>query len=221
MAADVSTRALVDPMNRRAPPAPPAARAPLTPPPGGEVRIIAGRWRGSKLPVPALPGLRPTSDRVRETLFNWLQAAVPGARVLDLFAGSGALGFEAASRGAASVDLVESAALAAASLRETSARLGRDGTGADVRVHALDAAAFLGRAAAEGQTWDIAFVDPPFAAGLWAASLQALAPRLAEGAQVYVESPLDAVVPLPPGWALHRELRTREARAALYRVGTG
>lgn len=207
-------------MSRRVPPAPATAHAPPTPP-SGEVRIIAGRWRGSKLPVPALPGLRPTADRVRETLFNWLQAELPGARVIDLFAGSGALGFEAASRGAASVDLVESAPLAAASLRGTAARLGRDGTGAEVRVHALAAATFLAQAATEGRLWDLAFVDPPFAAGLWAESLEALAPRLAGGALVYVEAPMQALVTVAPGWVLHRELLTREARAALYRVGTG
>src|SRR5690606_7609243 len=80
---------------------------PMNPRPPGTVRIIAGQLRGSKLPVPDRPGLRPTSDRVRETLFNWLQPKLPGARVLDLFAGTGALGFEAASRGAAAVRMVE------------------------------------------------------------------------------------------------------------------
>src|SRR5690606_9279376 len=89
----------------------------------GQIRIIAGRWRGSKLPVAEVDGLRPTSDRVRETLFNWLMPALPGARVLDLFAGSGALGLEAISRGAASAVLVERDARLAASLQATTERL--------------------------------------------------------------------------------------------------
>ncbi|MDN5782488.1 MAG: RsmD family RNA methyltransferase, partial [Luteimonas sp.] len=89
----------------------------------GSVRIIGGRWRGTRLPVPDLPGLRPTSDRTRETLFNWLQPALPGARVLDLFAGSGALGLEALSRGAREALLVERDAKLAESLRQTVSRL--------------------------------------------------------------------------------------------------
>ncbi|WP_334131004.1 16S rRNA (guanine(966)-N(2))-methyltransferase RsmD [Silanimonas lenta] len=183
----------------------------------GQVRIIGGAWRGSKLPVPALPGLRPTADRVRETLFNWLQPALPGARVLDLFAGSGALGFEAASRGAARVDLVEAAPAALAGLRESAARLGRDGSGGALVVHGAEALAFL---AAEPGPWDIAFVDPPFAAGLWPAALAALSPRLVPGAFVYVEAPVAVAPGVPAAWRLHRELATREARAALYRVPT-
>jgi 16S rRNA (guanine966-N2)-methyltransferase len=181
----------------------------------GQVRIIGGAWRGSKLPVPAVVGLRPSADRVRETLFNWLQPVLPGARVVDLFAGTGALGLEAASRGAARVDLVESAAPALEALRQSAARLGRDGSGGELRVHAGDALGFL---AANPGPWDLAFVDPPFAAGLWPATLAALAPRLSPGARVYVESPPGAALGLPEGWHLLRELATREARAALYRV---
>jgi len=182
----------------------------------GQVRLIGGAWRGSKLPVAALPGLRPTSDRVRETLFNWLHGEVAGARVLDLFAGTGALGFEAASRGAASVDLVERAPVAVEALRSAAARLGRDGSGAPVRVHAAAAEDFL---ATQAGPWDLVFVDPPFAAGLWAATLAALAPRLAPRAWVYVESPADRVPAVPIGWALAREVSTREVRAGLYKVG--
>lgn len=202
-------------MNRRAPPASPRP----SPPPPAQVRIIGGRWRGSKLPVPGVAGLRPTADRVRETLFNWLQTDLKDAQVLDLFAGSGALGFEAASRGAARVDLVEAAPLAAASLRATAARLGRDGSGAEVQVHAQTAQAFL--AAAAGRHWDLAFLDPPFAENLWEASLAALAPRLTARALVYLETPIATSVALPSGWTLRRELRTREVQAALYRVGPG
>ena len=164
----------------------------------GQVRIIGGRWRGSKLPVPAIDGLRPTSDRVRETVFNWLQGEVAGARVLDLFAGTGALGLEAASRGAARVDLVEAETRAAAGLRDTVARLARGGDAPAVEVHAETAARYLARAAAEGRSWDLVFVDPPFAAGLWASTLQALGPVLAARAHVYVEAPPTAVFALSP-----------------------
>lgn len=186
--------------------------------PAGQVRLIGGAWRGSKLPVPALPGLRPTSDRVRETLFNWLHGEIAGARVLDLFAGTGALGFEAASRGAAGVDLVESAPVAVAALRDAASRLGRDGSGGKVTIHPQGALAFL---ATQPGPWDLVFVDPPFAAGLWSDAVQALAPRLAARALVYVECPAGAALALPPSWALLRETGTRDVRAALYRVGQG
>ncbi len=195
-------------MKRGAPPMPPL----------GQVRLIGGRWRGSKLPVAAIPGLRPTADRVRETLFNWLQAEVAGEQVLDLFAGSGALGFEAASRGAARVDLVEASPPAATLLRETAERLVGGDDSVDVRVHAQSALAFLAAAPAE-QHWGLVFVDPPFADGLWDTCLANLAPRLATRAWVYVESPPAISLVIPPGWHLHRERITRDARAALYRVG--
>lgn len=182
----------------------------------GSVRIIAGRWRGTRLPVANVPGLRPTSDRVRETLFNWLQPALPGARVLDLFAGTGALGLEAASRGAARVQLVEADARLAQTLAAAAARLDADGR---VAVRHGDALAFLREDA--GVPWDIAFVDPPFTAGLWPAVLAALPARLAAEAWLYVESPAGHVPALPADWALHREGGTRDVRYALYRRGTG
>ena len=181
----------------------------------GSVRIIAGRWRGTRLPVPDAPGLRPTSDRVRETLFNWLQPVLPGARVLDLFAGTGALGLEAASRGAARVQLVEADARLAQTLAATAARLDPDGR---VAVRQGDALAFLREDA--GAPWDIAFVDPPFAAGLWPAVLAALPARLAADAWLYLESPAGHAPALPSDWALHREGGTRDVRYALYRRGT-
>lgn len=189
-------------------------RAPMVRP--GSVRIIAGHWRGSRLPVPDRPGLRPTSDRVRETLFNWLQPVLPGARVLDLFAGSGALGLEAASRGAAHVQLVEADPGLARSLMATVERLQGQSR---VAVHCGDALAFL-RAASPEPAWDIAFVDPPFAAGLWPAVLELLPPRLATTAWLYLETPAEYTPVLPPDWAVHRENRTRQVRYALYRRGT-
>ena len=193
---------------------PPAASKPARAP--GQVRIIGGRWRGSKLPVPELPGLRPSSDRLRETLFNWLQGELAGARVLDLFAGTGALGLEAASRGAARVDFVEQAPAAVTALRAAVARLGA-AEGPPMAVHAADALAWLSDPA-QGP-FDLVFVDPPFAAGLWAPALAALMPRLAGRAWVYVESPAGSPAAVPAGWRLHRELRTREAHGGLYRVG--
>jgi 16S rRNA (guanine966-N2)-methyltransferase len=177
------------------------------------VRIVGGRWRGTKLPVADLAGLRPTSDRVRETLFNWLQPVLPGARVLDLFAGSGALGLEAVSRGAKVAVLVERDLAQAQILRDATARLG---AGAQVQVVQDDALRWLG---GQGGTaaFDIAFLDPPFDGLLWQAALQALLPRLAAGGWLYIESPAGTPPVQPSGWTLHRELLTAQARAALYR----
>ena len=178
----------------------------------GKVRIIAGRWRGTRLDVADAPGLRPTSDRVRETLFNWLQPVLPGARVLDLFAGSGALGLEAVSRGAAHATLVERDGELARGLQALADRL--EG-GAAVAVVQADALAWVHEQ--PDAAFDLAFVDPPFDANLWGGVLPALAPKLAADAWLYVESPLDATPSLPPEWAQHREGRTRDVRYALYR----
>ena len=185
---------------------PPAAGAP------GSVRIIGGRWRGTRLQVPFKPGLRPTSDRVRETLFNWLMSVLAGAKVLDLFAGSGALGLEAVSRGAASAQLVEADPQLAQALEAASVRLD---AAAQVHVHRGDALAWLRAGAGAG--FDIAFVDPPFDADLWAPVLELLPARMAADAWLYLESPADYTPALPAEWALHRESATREVRYALYR----
>ena len=187
---------------------PPTQKAP------GLVRIVGGRWRGTKLQVVDRPGLRPTSDRVRETLFNWLLPMLPGARVLDLFAGTGALGLEALSRGAAQAVLVEHDRDAAAALRATVARLQG---GEAAQVVQADALAWL-HAQPEG-AFDLAFVDPPFDANLWGGVLPPLLPRLAEEGWLYVEAPGTDDAPPPPGWRLHREGRTRDVRFALYRRG--
>jgi 16S rRNA (guanine966-N2)-methyltransferase len=184
-------------------------RASLSPP--GKVRIIAGRLRGSRIVVPDRPGLRPTPDRVRETLFNWLAPVIEGARCLDLFAGTGALGIEALSRGAASCTFVESD-------RELARRIEDDLTRLDAgeaRVVATDAESLL---AGAQQPFDVVFLDPPFAANLW----EAIASRLERGwlardAWIYVESPADARFALPPTWQLHREGHAGAARHALYR----
>ncbi len=180
----------------------------------GTVRIIGGRWRGTRLQVPDQPGLRPTSDRVRETLFNWLHPNLPGARVLDLFAGSGALGLEALSRGAASAQLIEADPQLARVLQSTIARL--DAT-TQAAVHSGDALAWLrGR---HGEVFDIAFVDPPFDAGLWPVAVELLPVRLAASAWLYLESPAGHEPLLPSEWALHRQDSTRDVRYALYHRG--
>ena len=178
----------------------------------GSVRIIGGRWRGTRLPVADSPGLRPSSDRVRETLFNWLQPVLPGARVLDVFAGTGVLGLEAVSRGAASAQLVEAEPKLAQALRSAAARLGAEG---EVAVHQGDALLWLRAQSQPG--FDIAFVDPPFAADLWSKILAALPAVLAADAWLYVESPSGHVPLMSPEWALHRENRSRDVRYALYR----
>lgn len=178
----------------------------------GKVRLIGGQWRGARLAVAAAPGLRPTSDRVRETLFNWLAPMLHGARVLDVFAGSGALGLEAVSRGAASAVLVERDPALSSILREV---VGRLPGGEAVTVSQSDALTWL-RSQPESQ-FDLAFVDPPFEAGLWDEVLPMLVPWLAADAWLYVESPL-SVIPEPGAdFRLHREGRTREVRFALYR----
>lgn len=180
----------------------------------GHVRIIGGRWRGTRLPVPDRPGLRPTSDRVRETLFNWLQPQLPGARVLDLFAGSGALGLEALSRGAAFAQLVEADAQLALSLSELGTRLD---AAERLDVHAGEALAWLRRA--QEDVFDIAFVDPPFDADLWEPVLELLPARMAAQAWIYLESPAASAPVLPGEWVLYRKNHTRDVRYALYRRG--
>lgn len=167
-----------------------------------ELRIIGGTLRSRKWSFPDAAGLRPTPDRVRETLFNWLAPHLAGARVLDLFAGSGALAFEALSRGAAAATLVESDREAAARLRGTAARFGLD---AVARVEGGDALAFL-RAQPAG-AWDVIFLDPPYAAGLLAPALRLIGERrlLADGGWCYVELPAGEPLPaLPEGWQPHR-----------------
>jgi len=180
------------------------------PGPPGQVRIIAGSLRGSRIAVPDAPGLRPTSDRVRETLFNWLQSQVVGARVLDLFAGVGALGFEAASRGAASVVLVERDPALARALEATAARLKI----ATAQVHGADALTWL--SGAKGAGFDLVFVDPPFSADLWQATISTLEPCLANPARIYLESPAGRAPAVPANWSLLREGETRQVRYALY-----
>jgi 16S rRNA (guanine966-N2)-methyltransferase len=166
-----------------------------------ELRVIGGTLRGRKWTFPDVAGLRPTPDRVRETLFNWLAPHIAGARVLDLFAGSGALGFEALSRGAASATLVETDRAAAADLGAAAQRFGL----AQARIENRDALSML-RAAAPG-SYDLVFMDPPFASGLLQPALGLLGERevLAAGGFCYIETAADAPLPpLPAAWVPHR-----------------
>jgi 16S rRNA (guanine966-N2)-methyltransferase len=176
------------------------------------LRIVAGSLRGSRLAVPDRPGLRPTSDRVRETLFNWLTPVIEGARCLDLYAGTGALGIEAISRGAAACTFVESDRALAKDLRENLARLKVE----HARVVDGDALSMLSGSA---EPFDIAFLDPPFGADLWESSAERLesAGWLAASAWIYVESPVDAAFAVPATWMLHRDGQAGAVRYALYR----
>ncbi len=170
------------------------------------VRIIGGKHRSRVLRFPDRPGLRPTPDRVRETLFNWLGQDLSGFACLDLFAGSGALGLEAASRGAASVVLVERDPAVADALRDNVNLLHLDGASV-VRGDALE---FL---RLDRRAFDVVFIDPPFAEADHAALLAKVADRLAPGARVYVEAPraLDA----PEGWSVQRRLHAGMVHAHL------
>ena len=180
----------------------------------GEVRIIGGQWRRTRLPVPVRPGLRPTPDRVRETLFNWLGQDLSGWHCLDAFAGSGALGLEAASRGAASVWLVEQDPALARALSASVQRLGAS----MVDVRRGDGVAVLRQATPA--TWDLVFLDPPFASDLFIPALQAARPVLKPHGQVYLEAPqawseadLSAL-----GYALTRQLRAGQVWAHLLSI---
>jgi len=165
------------------------------------VRIVGGLWKRSKLPVADTPGLRPTPDRVRETLFNWLGQDLSGWRVLDAFAGSGALGFEAASRGAAEVLLLERDPELVESLNVTRRRL--KGGGA-LRIERADALAWMARHPAAA--FELVFLDPPFGAGLAEAALAAARPLLVSGGFLYLEAP-EPLAGVPPGLRLHRQSR--------------
>ena len=203
-------------MNRRAAaPAAPrtaprtAVRAPAKG--AGEVRIIGGQWKRTRLPVLDKPGLRPTPDRVRETLFNWLGQDLTGWRCLDAFAGTGALGFEAASRGAASVLLVEGDAALAAQLETLRQRLQTS----VVRVQRGDGVAALRRCAPASM--HLLLIDPPFGGELFAPALQAAAQAVAPDGFIYLEAPAawtqEQLGPL--GLALHRHLKAGAVHAHL------
>jgi 16S rRNA (guanine966-N2)-methyltransferase len=178
-----------------------------------EVRIIGGQWRRSKLPVLSKPGLRPTPDRVRETLFNWLGQDLVGWQVLDMFAGTGALGMEAASRGAAQVLLIEQDAQAAAQLKANAQRL----NATQVQVQVLKGDAFGLCQQCAKVSFDLIFIDPPFAENWWGKALLAAMPLLKPQGFVYVESsaPISDDVLQSLGLQAYRQLKAGAVYAQL------
>lgn len=182
----------------------------------GQVRIIGGAWRSRRVPVPAKEGLRPTPDRVRETLFNWLGQDLAGWLCLDAFAGSGALGLEAASRGAQFVQMVEMDGSVAKHLHRIATQLGA----ANVTVsHGDGMRALMQKPAGQegAQGWDVIFIDPPYAQGLDEKALTLAATSLAQGGWVYLESATgwDPAALAALGWRLHRHLRAGAVHAHL------
>ncbi len=184
---------------------------------GGQVRIIAGQWRGRRLNFPDVEGLRPSGDRVRETLFNWLQEDIPDAHCLDLFAGSGALGFEAASRQAAKVVMVEQDTKAVYALRQHRDKL----AASTVDIIHQDALNWLKKTNSVDNTFDVVFLDPPFVSNLLAEALRALEEGqwLAPDALIYCESPVDQTFshPFDRDWSLHRQRLFGAVDSRLYR----
>jgi 16S rRNA (guanine966-N2)-methyltransferase len=172
------------------------------------LRIVGGHWRSRVLRFPDAAGLRPTPDRVRETLFNWLGQRLAGLACVDLFAGSGALGFEAMSRGATRVVLVERDRRVCDQLRRSAQELGASG----LEIVQADALDWLSR---PGERYDVAFVDPPYASGLAADAMAALGRRLNPGARVYVEAAAIPVAP-SPAWTRLREGSAGAVKFALY-----
>ncbi len=179
----------------------------------GQLRIIAGRWRSRKLAFPQQESLRPTPDRVRETLFNWLQADVPGSRCLDMFAGSGALGFEAASRGAGEVVMIEQNRVAASALSRNISLLDAD----NMQLVIADAVEWL---MDNQHAFDIVFLDPPYKAGLLGQCCEILesGQSLAENAKIYLEhGPGDDSFAIPENWECLKHKSAGQVTYKLFR----
>ena len=178
----------------------------------GQIRIIGGQWRGRKLPVPESPGLRPTTDRVRETLFNWLAPSIVDANCLDCFAGSGALGLEALSRYAANATLLEMERGVAQQLQKNLATL----KASNAKVVNTNTLAFLAQA---GAPHNIVFVDPPFRKGLLEETLKLLENNgwLSDEALIYIESEVEnGLPPVPENWHVYREKVAGQVAYRLY-----
>ena len=192
----------------------------------GKLRIIGGKWRSRQLPVLAAEGLRPTTDRVRETLFNWLQIDVAGSRCLDLFAGSGALGFEAASRGAASVIMVELQNNAMQVLKSNKQLLSSDNADMPNRAENIELVqqnALSWLAAYQGDLFDVVFLDPPFDSDYLEKAIKLLGEQacLSANACIYLECANHQHLPeLPAGWAVSREKKAGQVRYFLARYNT-
>ena len=180
----------------------------------GQIRIIAGKHRGRKLPVLLADGLRPTTDRVKETVFNWLMAYIPHANCLDCFAGSGGLGFEALSRGAKSVTLIELNKSAAQQLKANKVSLKAN----ELQVVNNDALSFLTQTK---DTFDVVFIDPPFRKGLVEQTAISLNDgKLADNAMIYVEMELEGRQQLPSNWTLLKEKTAGQVIYQLYQYRT-
>jgi 16S rRNA (guanine966-N2)-methyltransferase len=179
-----------------------------------QIRIIGGEWRSRQLTFNDIPGLRPTPNRIRETLFNWLQMDTPGSRCLDLYAGSGALGFEAASRGAEAVVAVEQDSTACRALHENIAKL----NARQIKIVQSDAFRFLATSSAE--PFDIVFMDPPFGFNLIEQTGQWLEDKgwLSKQAKIYVEAEIgnDCLEKLPANWRLMKSKTAGEVSYSLF-----
>lgn len=184
--------------------------------PPGRIHIIGGSLRGSRLAVPVIPGLRPTPQRLRQTLFDWLAPVIAGANVLDAFAGSGALGIEALSRGARTATFIERDGAQVRAIEADLARLHQD----NASVRSGDALRILAQPATGN--FDIVFLDPPFDAGIWSqvAALLDAGGWLAPQAWIYAEAGKDDAWEVPERWLLHRQREAGAVRGTLYRIGT-
>ena len=188
-----------------------------------KIRIIAGVWRSRLIKVIDAPGLRPTTDRVRETLFNWLGQRLDGRRCLDAFAGAGALGFEAASRGAGAVTLIERDKTAFANLRSNLSDLQSFPVNTSIDLVQGDGVAFLKRQA--NASWDLVFLDPPFDDRLALESSAQEAARVCDGSnggQIYMETAvgcdLAALNSLMPQWECCKEMTAGQVKALLFQL---
>ncbi len=198
---------------RMSPKAPLLKKLPIKIIQNNQLRIIGGAWRGRKLGFPDIEGLRPTGDRIRETLFNWLAPEIQGARCLDIFAGSGALGVEALSRGASISVMIERDAKAAAQLRTNLDILKAD----KGQIINADALSFLQRGN-QDEPFHIIFIDPPFQLNLWQAVIDNLETGnwLADDATIYIESSRDVNYHPPVNWQLHRDKHTGQVSYRLF-----
>ncbi|MCP5325985.1 MAG: 16S rRNA (guanine(966)-N(2))-methyltransferase RsmD [Oceanospirillaceae bacterium] len=182
-----------------------------------KLRIIGGQWRSRQLSFPDAEGLRPTTDRIRETVFNWLQPVIHGARCLDLFSGSGAMGFEALSRGAASVVMVDLNPKVVRQLKENVQLLATR----NAQVVQADCLQYLSQA---NGPFDVIFLDPPFAKDMLQSVLERIEKHalLASGGYVYVECERQlSDLRFPPHWQLHREREGGQVRFSLYQNSAG
>ncbi|MBN3562357.1 16S rRNA (guanine(966)-N(2))-methyltransferase RsmD [Aliamphritea spongicola] len=202
-------------MSRRAPGRRPATKKTSTPKSGNQqLRIIAGEWRGRKLSFPAIEGLRPTPDRVRETLFNWIAAHIPGAKCLDLFTGSGALGLEALSRGAGQTTMIDLSAAATGQLQSNLQTL----KATNANVIQADVQHWLSQQSND-QQYDLVFMDPPFRKDLAVSCCEKLESQgmLASRAMIYVETESElSMLQVPENWHLHREKKAGQVTYRLY-----